>query len=139
MFTLLFATTPTQLVVTGKTFPIKEQLKELGGIWQSPAWLLPLNVDAPLTRAILVETCRRALLAEKEAEKARLAYLHSPKFVKDALAAREAGDHSFHWICCDQCVVLDLARQHTSCQACGHDNGMWKETFFVRGMLRTGD
>jgi len=146
MFTLLFTLTPKNLVITGKTFPIKEQLKALGGIWQSPAWLLPLNADAPLTRAILVESCRRALLIEKEAAKAekaaqvaRLAYLHSPKFVKDVLAAREAGDHTFHWICCDQCVVIDWARQHTSCQSCGHDNGMWKETFFVRGCLRTGD
>jgi hypothetical protein len=143
MFTLLFATTATQLVVTGKTFPIKEQLKELGGIWQSPAWLLPLNADAPLTRAILVENCRRALLAEKEAEKvaekARLAYLASPEAVKDALKAKAAGDPSYHWICCDQCKIIDWFRQHTSCQACGQDNGKWKETFFVRGILRTGD
>jgi len=143
MFTLLFTTTATQFIVTGKTFPIKEALKALGGIWNSPRWILPLNADSPLTRANLVESCRRGIIAEKEAEKAsekaRLAYLASPKAVKDALAAKVAGDHTFHWICCDQCVVLDWSRQHTSCQACGHDNGMWKETFFVRGMLRTGD
>ena len=143
MFTLLFTTTAKNLVVTGKTFPIKEQLKELGGAWKSPAWHLPLNADSPLTRARLVENCRLAIKAEKEAEKEaakkRIAYLSSPEAVKDALKAKEAGNHSLHWICCEQCVVIDWERQHTSCQACGHDNGMWKETFFVRGRLRTGD
>lgn len=143
MFTLLFTTTTKNLVVTGKTFPIKEKLKELGGVWKSPAWHLPLNADSPLARAMLVESCRRAIIAEKEAaaavEKARMAYIYSPEAVKDALKAKEAGDHTFHWICCDQCKVLDWFKQHTSCQACGHDNGMWKETFFVRGRLRTGD
>jgi len=143
MFTLLFTTTATQLIVTGKTFPIKELLKGLGGIWNSPRWILPLNADGPLVRANLVENCRRAILeekaAEKEAEKARLAYLASPEAVKDVLKAKAAGNHAYHWICCEHCVVLDWSRQHTSCQACGYDNGMWKETFFVRGRLRTGD
>jgi hypothetical protein len=143
MFTLLFTTTAKNLMVTGKTFPIKEKLKELGGIWKSPAWHLPLNADSPLTRAILVESCRRAIIDEKKAvaaaQKSRLAYLFSPEAVKDALKAKKAGDHSLHWICCDHCVVLDWESQHTSCEACGHDNGMWKETFFVRGRLRTGD
>jgi hypothetical protein len=143
MFTLLFTTTTKNLVVTGKTFPIKEQLKALGGIWNSPRWILPLNADSPLTRANLVESCRRALIEEKEskvaAEKARIAYLASPEAVKDALKAKAAGDYSYHWICCEDCVVIDWARQHTSCQSCGYDNGMWKETFFVRGSLRTGD
>ena len=143
MFTLLFTTTATQLIVTGKTFPIKDAIKALGGIWNSPRWLIPLNADSPLTRARLVENCRLALIAEKEAEKAaekaRLAYIYSPAAVKAALEKKAAGDYSLHWICCEQCVVIDWSRQHTSCQACGHDNGMWKETFFVRGRLRTGD
>lgn len=143
MFMLLFTVTAKNLIVTGKTFPIKEQLKALGGIWQSSRWVLPLNADAPLTRANLVEQCRLAIKAEKEtaaaAEKARLAYLFSPKAVKDALKAKEAGNHSLHWICCENCVVLDWSRQHTSCQTCGQDNGMWKDSFFVRGRLYTGD
>jgi hypothetical protein len=143
MFTLLFTTTATQLIVTGKTFPIKEALKSIGGIWNSPRWILPLNADSPLTRANLVESCRRGILAEKEAvaaaQKARLAYLASPEAVKDALKAKEAGDHSFYWICCDQCKVLDWERQYTSCQACGQDYGTHTESFFVRGRLRTGD
>jgi hypothetical protein len=139
MFTLLFTTTDKNLIVSGKTFPIKEQLKELGGIWQSPHWLIPLNADTPLTRAKLVESCRRALLAEKEEAKARLAYFSTPKAVQDALKAKAAGNHAYHWICCEQCVVLDWSRKHTSCQACSQDNGKWKETFFVRGILRTGD
>ena len=146
MFTLLFKTTPTQLIVSGKTFPIKECLKALGGVWNSPNWILPLKADSPLTRANLVENCRRALLEEKEAsaaaaaaEKAHLAYLASPEAVKNALKAKAAGSPSYHWICCEQCVVINWVKQHTSCQACGQDNGTWKETFFVRGRLRTGD
>jgi hypothetical protein len=143
MFTLLFTTTATQLIVTGKTFPIKETLKALGGVWNSPRWILPLNADSPLTRARLVENCRLAIKAEKEvakeAEKARLAYLHSPEFVKDALKAKEAGDHTFYWICCDQCRVVDHARQSVWCNACGQDYGGHTEGFFVRGRLRTGD
>jgi hypothetical protein len=143
MFTLLFTVTTKNLVVTGKTFPIKEQLKALGGIWRSPAWHLPLNADSPLTRAMLVESCRLAIKAEKEtaaaAQKERLAYLFSPKAVKEALKAKEAGDQRFYWICCDQCKVLDWERQYTSCLACGQDYWTHTESFFVRGRLRTGD
>jgi len=142
MFTLFFTTTDKNLVITGKTFPIKEQLKALGGIWQSPQWLLPLNADTPLMRADLVEKCRLAIKAEKEAtkaaEKARLDYLASPEAVKDALKAK-AATGAYHWICCDQCKVLDWGRQYTRCEPCGADYGTHKECFFVRGMLRTGD
>ena len=143
MFTLLFTTNDKNLIVTGKTFPIKEQLKALGGVWQSPRWLLPLNADSPLVRAGLVENCRRGIVAEKEAmkaaEKALLAYKYSPAAVKDALKAKAAGDYSYDWICCESCVVLDWGRQHTSCKSCGADYGTHIESFFVRGRLRTGD
>lgn len=143
MFTLLFTTTAKNLVITGKTFPIKDALKALGGVWQSPCWLLPLNADGPLVRANLVEQCRRALIAEKEAEKAaekaRFAYLASPEAVKDALKKKAAGDYSYDWICCVNCVVLDWGRQHTHCGSCGADYGGHVESFFVRGRLRTGD
>ena len=143
MFTLLFTKTAEALIVTGKTFPIKTQLKALGGIWNAPRWILPLKVDAPLTRARLVENCRLAIIAEKEAmnaaEKARLAYLASPEFIKDALKKKAAGDYSYDWICCTNCVILDWARQHTSCKGCGADYGTHIESFFVKGRLRTGD
>jgi hypothetical protein len=143
MFMLLFTVTAKNLIVTGKTFPIKEQLKALGGIWQSSRWVLPLNADAPLTRANLVEQCRLAIKAEKEtaaaAEKARLAYKYSPEFVKDALKAKAGGDYSYNWICCENCVVLDWDRQHTRCTSCGADYGTHIESFFVKGRLRTGD
>lgn len=143
MFTLLFTKTAEALIVTGKTFPIKTQLKALGGIWNAPRWILPLNVDAPLTRANLVEQCRLALIAEKAAAAAavaaRVAYLASPEFIQDALKKKAAGDYSYDWICCANCVILDWARQHTRCTSCGHNNGVWTESFFVKGRLRTGD
>ena len=139
MFTLYFNTNDTQLIVTGKTFPIKDELKALGGIWNVSRWLLPLKVDSPLTRANLVEQCRIALLNEKEAEKARLNYKYSPEFITDALKAKANGDYSYNWICCANCVVLDWGRQHTRCASCGADYGTHIESFFVKGRLRTGD
>ena len=139
MFTLYFNTNDTQLIVTGKTYPIKDHLKKHGARWDAGRWVLPLNADSPLFRANLVENCRVALLNEKEAEKARLAYKYSPEFIKDALKAKAAGDFSYNWICCESCVVLDWDRQHTRCTGCGQDYGTHIESFFVRGRLRTGD
>jgi hypothetical protein len=143
MFTLHFTTTAAALIVTGKTFPIKTQLKALGGIWNTPRWILPLSVDSPLLRANLVEECRVALIAEKAAaaaaEKARLAYKYSPEFIADALKAKADGESTYNWICCANCVVLDWERQHTRCTSCGADYGTHIESFFVKGRLRTGD
>jgi hypothetical protein len=146
MFTLYFNTTETQFIITGKTFPIKDYIKALGGLYNQGRWVLPLNADSPLTRANLVEQCRLGLLAEKEAAKAakdaqikRHIYLHSPEFVKDALAAKAAGSPQYFWICCDQCRVLDAANQTVWCNACGADYGGHTEGYFVRGRLRTGD
>ena len=140
---LFFTTTPENLIVTGKTFYVKEKLKALGGIWKSPQWLLPLDTDSALMRDNLKTDCQLAIKAEKEEKKIkeakRFAYLYSPQAVKDALKAKMAGDRSFYWICCDQCKVLDWERQYTSCLACGQDYGTHTESFFVRGRLRTGD
>jgi hypothetical protein len=146
MFTLLFTLTLENLIVSGKTFPIKTQLKALGGRWDGGRWVLPLSADSPLTRARLIENCRLGLIAEKaeKAEKAaeqlkRHAYFHSPEFVKNALAAKAAGSPHYYWICCEHCRVIDVSRQTVWCNACGADYGGHIEGFFVRGRLRTGD
>jgi len=146
MFNLYFNTNDTQLIVTGKTFPIKDHLKKHGARWDAGRWVLPLNADSPLFRANLVEQCRLAVIAEKEAKELeraeqvkRIAYLHSPEFVKDALKAKAAGDGTYFWICCDQCRIVSHERQSVWCSACGADYGTHIESFFVRGRLRTGD
>jgi hypothetical protein len=138
---LRFSVNTKNLIVTGKTFPIKEHLKALGGIWQSPQWLLPLNFDTPLNRANLVEILRCTLNAEKEAEKAKYEYERSPEgkaaALKAALALKATG--AYHWICCDQCKVIDWFRQETWCEACSVDYGTHRECYRLRGMIRTGD
>jgi hypothetical protein len=146
--TIFFTTTNDKIKMQGKTFYVKNFLKEMGAKWvpAETAWTLPIEKDSPDFRANLLLLAKDGANAEKEARKVEKAkeierqrYLYSPEFVKDALKAKAEGDHSLHWICCDQCKILDWARQHTSCQACGHDNGFWKDTFFVGGRLRTGD
>ena len=142
---IMFTTLDDKLKMQGNTFYVKEFLKKAGAKWvpAEKAWTLPITKDSPDFRKLLLVMAKDGAKLEKETKKVkeveRLRYLASPEAVKDALKAKAAGDHSLHWICCDQCVVLDWSRQHTSCQACGHDNGTYKETFFVRGRLRTGD
>lgn len=142
---LIFSTNDKSLIVTGKTFYVKEQIKKLGGIWNAKVkmWEIPVALDSAELRTQLLKETQERIQEErtnkKAEEAARLAYKCSPQAVKDALKAKAAGDFSYDWICCENCVILDWGRQHTSCQSCGYDNGMWKETFFVRGRLRTGD
>jgi len=142
---IMFTTLDDKLKMQGNTFYVKEFLKKAGAKWvpAEKAWTLPITKDSPDFRKLLLVMANDGAKLEKETKKAeeaaRQIYLASPEAVKDALKAKAAGDHSLHWICCDKCVVLDWSRQHTSCQACGHDNGFWKDTFFVRGRLRTGD
>jgi hypothetical protein len=145
---LVFTTTATNLIITGKTYPIKEQIKALGGIWKSRQWLLPINSDTPMNRESLLESCRIALKVEKDAAKALRTFSPESRaetqqknreMILECLHKKNAGDFTYHWICCENCVVVDWSRQHTTCETCGKFNGMWKETFFVRGRLRTGD
>jgi len=143
---LNFASDSTSLVITGKTFYVKEQIKILGGRWNEGRWVLPLNSDSPLMRSNLLEQCRLGILLEKakkaEEQEKRVkyaAYLHSPEFVKDALAAKAAGSHEYFWICCEKCRVLDAAKQTVWCNGCGADYGTHIEGYFVRGRLCTGD
>jgi hypothetical protein len=142
---LIFSTNNKSLVITGKTFYIKDVLKTLGAAWNPnlKMWELPIDLDSADLRAQLCKKVKiniQNIQANKKAEeKMRIKYLASHEAVMDALKAKESGNMNYHWICCENCVVLDWGRQHTSCQSCGHDNGLWKETFFVRGRLYTGD
>ena len=134
---LKFTPSNEVLKVTGKTFHVKDELKTLGGRWNplEGCWTLPLSSDTPEMRDNLTNMLKEKVVVQK---KARAKTVTSEEMVKAALA-QKAIDGSYQWICCDQCKIIDWARQHTTCDAHAIDCGLWKNNFFVRGRLYTGD
>ena len=139
---LSFTHVDTGVQVSGKTFNVKDRLKELGGRWnpQLSQWSIPVAADSPALRDELEMLATQKKAEEAAAAKAARLYAASAEG-KAAAAAEEkrrikaAVAAGSSWICCNDCVVIDWVRKHTSCQACGHDGN----TFFVNGILRTGD
>ena len=144
------------VVVAGKAFYVKDRLKKVGARWNPAAsvWTIKADVATQDLLAELNALADAAIKAEKDVEKkaeqekrekaaALAAFRKTPEGKADLWAkiqkmtGPERAAYSF--ICCDKCEVLDWARQHTWCEACGQDYGSHKECFFVRGMLRTGD
>jgi len=130
-----------QVFIGGKTFLIKDRLKEIC-YWnpQLRLWHLPASHDHPDLRQELEALAIQKKKEEATAKKASRLYAKSPEGkavaaaeekqrIKAAVAARST------WICCENCEVIDWDRRHTSCVVCGHDGN----TFFVDGRLRTGD
>jgi hypothetical protein len=155
---LSFTKNTTHLIVAGKTFPLKEALKALGARWDSSlsAWTLPVHLDSEHLRNDLnnklkdVEVLERAeKKKEKEAAAAARAYALTPEGQAAAKVAAKARvlwaleqkkkTGSYHWICCEHCEVIDWTRQHTSCDPCGSGEGIYRNTFRVRGNIYTGD
>jgi hypothetical protein len=99
------------ILISGKTYDVKEQLKALGGVWQpeEKSWLLPSGTDL----STITPPAPAAPVAKAKA-------MPSPKPF---------------WICCDDATIIDYARQMHYCKRCGRDN----EHVFRRGMLYTGD
>jgi hypothetical protein len=141
MPSLSFTVVDSGVLVSGKTFNIKDRLKQVGR-WnpQLSSWSVPAAADSPALREELEALASQKKAEEAAAAKAARLYASSPEG-KAATAADEkrrikaAVAAGSSWICCNDCVVLDWTRKHTSCQACGHDGN----TFFVNGILRTGD
>jgi hypothetical protein len=119
------------LIVTGKTFDIKDEIKTLGGRWDATrgAWTLP---DTEETRAKLTAASEK-LKASRKAVKAPDA-----RAVVKSCLEEKAKTGKFHWICCEECVVVNWARQHTTCAACAKWDGQSWNSFRVRGNLYTG-
>jgi len=97
------------LLISGKTYDVKEQLKALGGVWQpeEKSWLLPSDTDLST-------------------------------IIVPAPAAAPASSHlksKPSWVCCDDARVIDYRLQMHYCERCGRDN----EHVFRRGTLYTGD
>ena len=88
MATLKFEQQQIGIVVTGKTFDVKEKLKALGGIWNPTlrAWVVP----------ILTEVDRADLLAP-------------------APALPATRPEKPRWVCCEKAIIVNASRQTTDC------------------------
>jgi hypothetical protein len=153
MNALNFVSSEKGIVVTGKTFDVKDILKAHGASWspEAAAWVFRGKTDVEAVQAAVTAEIEAAAAAKKAARKVELAkakavreWLKTPEGKAHAVAeakarvvaARAAGAH---WICCDKCEVIDWARQHTACMACAHWDGQSYNSFRVRGMCYTGD
>ena len=147
---LKFQTTQDMLQVTG-SFDIKDHLKSLGAKWNPDArsWDLPIAMDTPDFREVLKESLRvMKKLIKDEKEKKRI-YDSSPEGINEKkLRQRELMKKyleekkktgAYHWICCEECEIVDWNRQHTNCMKCAEWNGLTWNSFRIRGMIYTGD
>jgi hypothetical protein len=146
-FVKLYATkVDMNWVVSGyDTFTLKDYIKSFGGKWQpkTKSW----HLDDVLALQSIVNSLSEERHAQKVFEKSPEGHQAAIKALKEkdaqtfanALALKAQGDHTYHWICCDQCKVVDWSRQHTTCDVHAEDNGYFKNSFRVRGRLYTGD
>lgn len=142
------------LLIAGKAFYIKEYLKSHGGTWNPllRCWRLHSSLDTLSFRTDLVNRVKEIIRKERERSmaeaKEKQLWTMSPEgiaerkletknFIKNCLAKKSLGE-GYHWICCEECEVIDWSRQHTKCDACAGDD-IFKNNFFVRGSLYTGD
>jgi len=162
---IVITQTPTGWTVSGSTFDMKEHIKAAGGKWQpdTRTWF----IDSTKSIASLLqakaddEASRAAAQVKVKAErKAQRAFDATPEGVeanrvkREALAAaarakakaqvlwalgeKARGVAGYHWICCEECEVIDWKRQHTACRPCGVWDGQSWNTFRVRGSIFTG-
>jgi hypothetical protein len=138
----------TQIVLTGKTFDVKEKIKSLGGKWnpERRVWTLPLAMDSDELRTQLGALTQASVIEIAEAERrtasggqARLK--HSKAAAKNRelvewCLADTSGKYS--WVCCHQCEIVDLKKGHSSCRAHAHWDGQSWCSFRVFGSLYTG-
>jgi len=104
---LSFIDSSGDLLVTGRTFDIKEQIKIFGGKW-SPArrgWIFSSS-----------EKCTDEMRAELEAAAAASRPIPAvPMTVERAIALKvETG--AYYWVCCDQCRVVNWESRTSSCK-----------------------
>ena len=134
--------------VYGKTFYVKEELKKVGARWNVNTWTIKAEVATEEFLAGLNAMAHACITAEKavekkkrDDEKALQAFYKTPagkeQWWAEIQEAKKTtvGASLYSFICCKDCEVINWARKHTSCNSCGHDGN----TFFVRGILYTGD
>jgi hypothetical protein len=135
---LEFKTYDKSLIISGKTFVIKDLIKTNGGKWddQKKSWSVPIEKDSPDFRLLLLDELNAAIRKEK----ALKAAARSPEGIAAAKANERAiikrlASQGSYWICCENCTVVDWMRKHTTCDKCAQDGN----SFRVRGILYTGD
>ena len=146
IMSLIFNVIDKNLIIKGKTFDIKDTIKGHGGRWDTltQSWYVPIEKDSAEFRSSLLDLLSSAVKAEKDKKEAERAYSRSPEGIAAAKANERAiikrlVSQGSSWICCENCIVIDWARQHTACDACAQNEGLYKNSFRVRGMIYTGD
>jgi len=146
---LLFGKNDTHLLIGGKTFYIKTDIKKHGGTWSPKAktWTLPLLLDTEDFRANLSLALKEGIKKEKDDAAAAAAFDASPegkkKQMEQVLALKNSTNFevamNYSFICCKDCKVLDWKRKTTTCEAHKVWTGQGYSSMFVNGRLRTGD
>lgn len=111
--------TDSNLQLSGKTFPVKETIKTLGGQWNPKlsVWSFPLSSNESEILSAL-ESAVKLIAAEKK--KAR---------------EEEAVRMPTYWRCCESAKMIDAKRGFTSCEI----HAIGGNSFRVRGAIFTGD
>jgi len=150
MSKLVFNTDTNSIIITGKTFSIKDLLKTHGARWDAAtgAWSLPIAKDTPEFRAEL----SAAVTTAASAKKAEAAWLKSPEGIAATRAAAAeaekarllaalaqkvaSGGLKYHWVCCAECKVIDWKSAMTHCRAHADAEGNYTKK---NGAIYTGD
>jgi hypothetical protein len=147
---LVFSKTDKNIVISGKTFYAKEAIKAVGGKWDTVtnSWTISSDVTPEVLKGI-EDAAKSAKKKEKDEKVAERAFAVSPEGRamakeeerKKILACLEEKKKTgaYNWICCENCVVINWERQHTSCMACAQWSGQSWNSFRVRGSIFTGD
>ena len=165
---LFFKQENNLLVISGKSFYVKDHLKEMKiGARFDPntrTWTIPANFDTVALRQQLEQHVKDKLADEKEVkkkqkeeERKRLIYYQTPEGKAELKEANRAqmrgyleydkermarGESSLYWwVCCEDCELLSCRRgqYHTCCWTCADWNGRWYEPFRINGGRHTGD
>jgi hypothetical protein len=145
-----------QLIVVGKTFPVKENIRGLGGRWDPVrgVWTLPLDLDTDearihvgaLTKAEEERAAAAAAGAMKEERQEKVAKKEEKRRANAAVKNLELekwclADTSeiYSWVCCEKCEIIDFRKGHTSCMAHAHWDGQSWCSFRIFGSLYTGN
>jgi hypothetical protein len=154
MTTLQYILSDDGVLVTGKTFDVKDILKAKGAVWNpsKSAWFFPKTDVDTLRASIAVEVNERmdAMKIQRNqelaAQKAHKKWLATPEGmahvaekekekVRWALGQKAVGNYSYLWICCEECQVVDWNRKSTYCLAHAEDGN----AFRINGGIYTGD
>jgi hypothetical protein len=129
---LQFTINGDSVSVSGKTFHVRNELRTLGGRWdpRHSVWTIPLSVYSGTLKADLISTVTEGMAKEKALKEDTT----KKNRVLEALAEK-AVTGKYHWICCENCTVVDWSRGITSCRAHGSDGYSVR----VYGRLYTGD